>query len=226
MSHAKERNLKQAPITEAVIELQVKTGTDFASYASALRTAFLGSFDTVETSEKGGRRGLIFPAEPKSEAVQVSETEFAFSKLQPYTSWNDVLDSAQRFWEIYRRVVDVDAVERLGVRFINHFHLRHDQRLADYLTILPQMPETVAPHEVTDTLSRITIQDSERAISARVFYVWRADDTGTAVIIDTDAFKLGAFDPDQVWETFQELRDMKNRIFFGSITEAAAKEFE
>lgn len=226
MSRAKERPLKQAPITEAVIELQVKSQHDFGSYDSALRAAFLGSFDTVEASDKGGRRGLIFPAEPKVEAVQVSEIGFAFSKLQPYTSWDDVLDSARRFWEIYRRVVDVEAVERIGVRFINHFHLRHDQPLADYLTVLPQVPETVAPHEITDTLSRITIQDNERAISARVFYVWRADETGTTVIIDTDASKLGAFDPDHVWETFQELRVMKNRIFFGSITETAAKGFD
>jgi uncharacterized protein (TIGR04255 family) len=226
MAHAKERPLKQAPITEAVIELQVKTEYDFGSYDGALRAAFLDFFDTAGASERAGRRGLIFPAEPKVEAVQVSEIGFAFSKLQPYTSWDDVLDSARRFWEVYRRVVDITAVERIGVRFINHFHLRHDQHLDDYLTVLPQAPETVVPHEVTDTLSRITIQDSERAISARVFYVWRADETGTTVIIDTDASKLGTFDPDQVWETFQELRELKNRIFFGSITETAAKEFD
>jgi len=226
MSHAKERNLKQAPITEAVIELQVKTEYDFGSYDGALRAAFLSSFDTVGASEREGHPALIFPAEPKVEAVQVSEIGFAFSKLQPYSSWDDVLNSARRFWGIYRSVVDVETVARLGVRFINRFHLRHDQPLDDYLTVLPSMPDTVAAHEVKDTLSRITIQDSDRAISGRVFYMWIPDDTGTFVIIDTDVSKFGTFDPDEAWKSFQELRDMKNRIFFGSITETAAKEFD
>lgn len=88
------------------------------------------------------------------------------------------------------------------------------------------MPDTVASREVKDTLSRITIQDNDRAISGRVFYMWIPDDTGTLIIIDTDVSKFGTFEPDEAWKSFQELRDMKNRIFFGSITETAAKEFD
>lgn len=230
MAHAKERNLKQAPISEAVIDLQVKTRSDFASYVPALRTAFKGSFDTVgeQVAEQIGRRGLIFPETPNDEAVQVSEMGFSFSKLRPYTSWEHVRDSARRFWAIYRSVVDVEIVNRIGVRYINQFRLSSDQRVADRLTAPPPVPETDEPLEVTSTLSRLLIQDRKLAISARVFYVCSVDDSGTLVTIDVDAFKPGEFDPetDQMWQTLEELRRMKNRIFFGSITETAAREFD
>ena len=228
MPHAKERLLKNAPITEAVIDLHVQARVEFGAYVESLRAAFRESFDSAEEqpAEKLGRRGLIFPARPTSEAVQVSENGFAFSKLQPYTSWEDVRDSARRYWEIYRRVVDVEIIDRVGVRFINQFRLRHDQKLPDYLAVLPQVPETVAPEEVADTLSRLTIHDDKLGITSRVFYVCKTDETGVTVIIDTDSAKLGRFDSEDIWASLEQLRDVKNRIFFGSITENAAQEFD
>lgn len=228
MPHAKERLLKHAPITEAVIDLHVQARVEFGAYVEPLRAAFRASFDSDEEqpAEKNGRRGLIFPASPINEAVQVSENGFAFSKLQPYTSWEDVRESARRYWEIYRRVVDVETIDRVGVRFINQFRLRHDQKLADYLTVLPKIPETVAPEEVADTLARLTIRDDKMGISARVFYMCRPDETGVTVIIDTDAAKFGTFDAEDIWASLEQLREVKNRIFFGSITETAAQEFD
>jgi uncharacterized protein (TIGR04255 family) len=101
MTHAKERLLKNAPITEAVIDLQVKTHSDFSEYVVSLQRVFRASFgsDEEQSTEKTGRRRLIFPATPTSEAVQVSDGGFAFSKLQPYTSWENVRESARRYWE-------------------------------------------------------------------------------------------------------------------------------
>jgi len=227
MPHAKERLLKHAPITEAVIDLHVQARVEFGAYVEPLRAAFGESFDSVEEQPaERGRRGLIFPASPTTEAVQVSENGFAFSKLHPYTSWEDVRDSARRYWEIYRRVVDIETIDRVGVRFINQFHLRHDQNLSDYLTVVPQVPETVAPEQVADTLSRLTIRDDKMGISAQVFYVCKPDETGVTVIIDTDAATRGRFDAEDIWASLEQLREVKNRIFFGSITETAAQEFD
>jgi uncharacterized protein (TIGR04255 family) len=127
---------------------------------------------------------------------------------------------------MYSDIVAVEAIERVGVRFINQFSLRHDQKLADYLTVVPQVPLTVAPQEVADTLSRITLQDESEGIKARVFYVCRPDESGLTVIIDTDAAKFGRFDSAQAWASLEQLRMVKNRIFFGSITETAAEEFD
>lgn len=60
-------------------------------------------------------------------------------------------------------------------------------------------PETVAPEEVADTLSRLTISDDKMGISPRVFYVCKPDETGVTVIIDTDAAKLDRFDDEDIW---------------------------
>ena len=79
---------------------------------------------------------------------------------------------------------------------------------------------------MADRLSRLTIRDDKMGISARVFYVCKPDETGVTVIIDTDAAKLGRFDDEDIWASLEQLREVKNRIFFGSITETAAQEFD
>jgi len=161
------------------------------------------------------------------EAIQVSENGFAFSKLRPYTTWEDVRDSARRFWVTYRSTVEIDTVNRLGVRYINRFPVRRG-RIADYLANPPSVPDTVQPQQVVNALSRLVIHHNESGIIARVISTMDADESDTWITIDTDAFLNKEFhhDSSELWTTLEELRRVKNRIFFGSITEAAAKEFD
>jgi uncharacterized protein (TIGR04255 family) len=132
------------------------------------------------------------------------------------------------FWEIYRSIVPVDVVTRLGVRFINVFSIPTGRQLADYLTVKLPLPETVSPHEVTQSLSRLSVHESESGIFAHVYYVSKSIESGTTIVIDTDASMTRDFDAQdsELWQTLEQLRRTKNRIFFGSITESAAKEFD
>lgn len=247
MSHAQERHLTQAPITEAVVDLRVIARGDFASHIANLRAEFASSFDKVEepttiqsmflvdptgaarSAESPGPKALIFRSSSRYEALQASDEGFAFSKLRPYTTWEDVRDSARRFWAEYRKVVEVSCVNRIGVRYINQFRISSGRQIGDYLAVLPSVPETIQAEQISGALLRLTIRDSTSNVSARVITLLNTDELGTLVVIDTDSYLADVeFDPDsdELWERLEELRRMKNRIFFGTITETAAQEFD
>jgi hypothetical protein len=48
------------------------------------------------------------------------------------------------------------------------------------------------------------------------------------VILDVDAFVATGFKPTDgtIWSTLEKLRELKNRSFFGTITELAAELYE
>jgi len=73
----------------------------------------------------------------------------------------------------------------------------------------------------------MVLNDERAGIASRVTQVLEPSDTGMSVILDTDSFAVDESPVnDEVWARFAELRDMKNRIFFGSLTELALEEFE
>lgn len=57
----------------------------------------------------------------------------------------------------------------------------------------------------------------------------REEKAGFAVILDIDAFAVapdGAFKSGDVWERIDELRDLKNKIFFSSLTANGIERYE
>lgn len=243
---ARHRHLPNAPITEAVIDIRVRLTIALTDdILQTLRSAFLADFPTIEdqrsyegfihfepegVSQSGidrGIVGLLCRSDERQEAVQLSSTGYAFSKLQPYTSWEEVLSSAQRFWARYIALVRAEMVTRLGVRYINQFEVPRHQSVERYVTNAPRLPENIDQAMMRNSLTRFLVRDERSDVSARVVQVMETGDAGTKVIIDTDAFRPDESRADtNFWPAFGDLRDMKNRVFFGSITDKAAEEFE
>ena len=73
-------------------------------------------------------------------------------------------------------------------------------------------------HEPSQDLNATITQAMERGTEANT----------VNVILDIDAYKLGRFDPEseELGVVLGQLRELKNTIFFGSITEKTARLFE
>jgi uncharacterized protein (TIGR04255 family) len=247
VSHARERHLSRAPITEAVIEIRVeltrRLGTaDF----DTLRQTFEAEFETVveqreieallrfdvgtgpdqQAIDQGVRR-LLFRSDTRNDILIVGEGRFAYVKLRPYSSFERIRSRAQELWTRYSEVVPVEHATRLGLRYINQFGIPAHRSFTDFLTVPVQSPETVLTDNVTKEFSQLDLTDRLVGISARFVRVVESLNGTAEVIIDTDAFREGRLPfGANVWERFEELRQMKNRMFFGSITETAAQEWE
>ena len=122
------------------------------------------------------------------------------------------------------------SITRIAVRYINHLELPLPMSdFKDYLTAPPPVPEG-APQAVSNFLTRVGVHDTKRQLDANITQAMeRSSKPNTIVIIvDIDAYKLGEFETktEGIWDTLDELRNLKNEIFFSSISERTAELFK
>ena len=248
---ATHRHLANAPITEAIIDLRVRMPSDFdpsifSSLKEDLQDRYPHAFPlkiakwdlaieddkAVQTVVDEGRLfGYRFESDDKKNVAQFRSDGFTFSRLKPYTDWEHVIHEARGLWSLYATIASPESVVRIATRYINRLDIPlpiHD--FSHYLTSPPQLPQSL-PQCVSSFLTRIVIRDPQFDIAANIIQAFEPNVEATnyvIMIVDIDAYKAVDFSPDEprMWDDFARLRDMKNRIFFESITEDAARLFE
>jgi uncharacterized protein (TIGR04255 family) len=240
-------HLRNAPIVEAVIDFRVlrKEGASpdrFAALQSAIGSRYSQAdlMQSVEAQftinqEKGPISSAV--AAPigwryrgGSMVAQFRVDGFTFSKLDPYTTWEDVFSEALRLWAIYVRLAEPSEIVRIAVRYINRLQVPLPARISDYLEAPPVLPLPI-PQQLRQFLSRFAIDDVTRNASAVIVQASEPliGPPAIVLLIDIDAFMENlAVAPDypRLAEMFLQLRDLKNEIFFASITEKTAEIYE
>ena len=241
------RPLAHAPIVEAVVDLRVQTtegmtserldkaleGLNFGYHKKGpiLRGSFgflinpqetPAAQQTVETTIVGVR---LHSADEKYVA-QFTTDGFSLSRLAPYESWDALIAEARRVWTVYQQCVAPSRIHRTATRFINNLRLplKQGERFEKYLVGLPVMPPEY-PQTVSSFLQRFVIIDEQcgaTGILTQALDQFVADNP-LPVILDIDVSKETKFTPDsqEVWNFLTELRGLKNRFFFGALTEEA-----
>lgn len=246
---ARKRHLPNAPITEALIDLRVRPREELVP--DQLRDAsdrLRAMYPTVEEKkifeaqislgagagrlrqDSGEIYGYFFRTTDGTQVAQFRKDGFTFSRLQPYTEWAHVRAQAADAWAEYVEVAAPQLVTRVAVRYINHLPLPlpiHD--FEEYLLAPPRIPEG-APEGLTGFLSRITGRYPSNVVAnvTQTLEPSPASIEHVVVLLDIDVFKPETdFDPGDpsVWNLLDHLREVKNDIFFGSITEHTAERF-
>jgi len=233
--------LKNAPITEAVINIRVKLPEkfDYTKLASINgiskdnypkkhevkkfegRLAFSKGIAFEPQTEK--LAGYAFESEANKQVVQVLREEFVFSKLKPYESWEGLRDEARALWEAYKEVTSPELITRVALRYINNLQLPTTDdpwKFVNYLTAPPTVPENLPP-AISNYFMRIVLPIPELKAQAIIIQALESvkKPKFVPVILDIDVFRL---EPDgikeDIWDILESLRVLKNRIFFNSIT--------
>ncbi len=243
------RHLKKVPIKEALIDIRVKLPpeidhTVFAPIKDKIAREYpksaehreeqvhieIKSGQLVTPGSKGRTLGYIARSSDDKQVAQFRINGFTFSRLQPYETWERLRDEARRLWEFYLDEVLPERVTRVAVRYINHMSIPLPiEDFGDYMTGPPPVPQAL-PQGVSSFLTRVVIHEPSFDGVAIITQVLEAmvKPNWAPIILDIDAFKVGEFDakgPD-IWETLEQLRLFKNRIFFESITEKTVSLFE
>ncbi len=179
----------------------------------------------VEPLVDKGIQGYRFTSRDKKEVAQFRIDGFTFSRLYPYTKWEQVLDEAKRLWELYRSKASPQAVNRIAVHYINRLDI--PSPLGDYMAVSPVLPETL-PQGFSQYLLRLQVNEKDLAAGIIQALVKSPKEAHLGIILDIDVFKVsaGGIKEENIWPTFDRLRELKNRIFFGLITEKTARLFE
>jgi uncharacterized protein (TIGR04255 family) len=245
---ARIRHLEKAPIAEAVIDLRVQPSDGVSADSFSAATAELKPrYPVVEPIESVAatfgiqegkpsapdttyeRLGLFFKTADGRNVVQFRTNGFTFSRLPQYTSWEQMFPEMLTLWERYRRIARPVRVTRVAVRYINRLHLPLPVDLPVYLTAPPVVPESF-PAVIRAYLTRLILNDTESGDSVIVTQALErsVDSDHLVVLLDVDAYRDVEIEPDddRMQSILGRLRDLKNRVFFGSITERTAEMYE
>lgn len=234
-----QRHLPRAPITEALVDIQVKLPPNvdvaklksmhglisekYPKHAELVRSHF-----TFVPQKKSAETtpvcvcGYKYTSADDKQVIQVRLDGFTFSRLRPYKTWESLRKEAYLLWGIYVKLFSPEIITRVALRYINRLEIPQPLRdFRDYLTAPPEVPQNL-PQEISSFLTRIVIPEPSLNATAIITQALATTDQKIVpVILDIDVFKVAQFNTDgkEVWETIDKLRVLKNNIFFESITE-------
>lgn len=247
----KFENLPHAPIVEAVIEIRGRATE--ALEETSLRTAiepklagyvFLDSlreyqgevkFESGKLSSQKvqdvGWKGIRFRSTNEKHIAQFNRDGFVFSRLEPYLTWEELESEGMRLWEIYKELTLTAEIHRLGLRYINRFALPPGELLFEnYIQPAPTSPRGLElPFHGFMHKDTLAVPGHSYAINVirTIQRLNGTENSGVALILDIDVFTTQAFDLDKavLGRRLLEMRWLKNKAFFGSITENALEMF-
>lgn len=242
---ARPVHLRKAPITEALLDVQVRLAGS-PSYESLLAFAEVIASDypqkTVRQEFKAqiaigdgpespvvqaGDRvstGYMLRSADGTQVVQARINGFSFSRLRPYTTWEDVSGEARRLWALYASIAQPVAITRIGLRYINRITIPLPfSTFGEYIRTVPEIAPGL-PQGLQHFFMHLAVPIPDQPIVVLINQT--IDQQGQALgsvplIFDIDAFQTEGYDPsgNDLWSAFDVLRTLKNDFFFRSITQ-------
>jgi len=247
--------LLKAPIKEAVIDVRCLTGVKMEPALLKILGAEIGyggeaqevntmSFMVQPTvgappipkvSEQVLVGGRFLSGADRNFVVQMRTDGMTFSRLQPYTKWDEIFPEASRLWAIFCAHMQVKEVSRIAVRYVNRLLLPQpdfSNNPSDFLTPPPPLPNGIREDcKVAQWMSRFVIEGATEDVTATITQL---SDTITespdqyALIFDIDVFtqKDLPINPELLLPRFAQLRALKNDIFFAALTKRTLELFK
>ena len=237
-------NLPNAPIVEAVVHwqapatvqlteesLQTQLGDSFPGYLIRQQhdeeVGLIGSTGGIEVKQQRNWEGvrLSSPDEKTPQFVcQFLKNGVAFSRLAPYVGWSDFIGEAKKFWEKYVEIARPKNVSQLSVRYISQVSVRTSDEVGEYIE------QVCAPlGSIGLSANHFFHQDSIQLDNHPyrinvVRAVQPATGTTGSLIVDILASTVSALENlDMVDDKLNELRFIKNEVFFTLMRDAETK---
>jgi uncharacterized protein (TIGR04255 family) len=247
---AQARQSSRAPITEAIVDIRVKARRDLDPRTfQQLRSVIADRFPTVEehrgietqvllqpgqssppVTKDLGLLGYFLRSPDKLTVLQFRTDGFTLNRLKPYTSWNNLRPLAVEMWNKYEQIARPEAITRTALRYNIQLPLPPSFSVfEEYLAAAPVVPDSL-PQHVSSFLTRITLHDPLTQNAANIVQALQVTSTSPefTVILDIDAFndrEISVEDPG-LPERLNGLRELKNTIFFSSLTEKTIALFQ
>lgn len=250
----KFEHFPKAPIAEAVIDIRARATEEFeeSSVRSQLE-ANLNGYSYLDSRREfrhelqleaeGGKppsqklrdlgwKGLRFRSTDEKHIAQFNRDGLVFSRLEPYIEWPQLLNEGLMLWTIFKDLAHPAEIPRIGLRFINRIVLPPEElRFESYMQLAPVPPMGMdLPFQGFMHHDTLAVPAHPYAISVvRTIQVPpHSGGQGVALILDIDVFTNQGFellDDAMLVHRLQEMRWLKNKVFFGSITEKARELF-
>lgn len=245
---AAPRYLSRAPINEALIDIRIKSAgnakldvlrsihesirTDYPKSKERKRFEGFIELSDEQVKQEGAFKGIdgyLYSSEDDKQTVQARLDGFTFNRVKPYGKWEDLRDEAKKLWEVYERAIRPELITRVALRYINQLEIPLPiSDFADYLVSPPVVPQGL-PQGVSSFLTRIVLK--EPATDATVIIHQALESvlpSGIApIILDIDVFRqiTSGLEQNEAWTLLEQMRHVKNKVFFESVTEKTLELF-
>jgi uncharacterized protein (TIGR04255 family) len=244
---AEQRLLRKPPIVEAVIDIRFNVPettklTDLRAVCEFF-AAELPSFEERNTGsakiELRGAEGIKIestPPEishfvrtnrtassPATRSIAIQRDGITVSHANNYGGWDELITLTCCLFEQFVQVANPIATIRLGTRYINKIELPDTTvDLDSYFICGPKIPPKV-PQRVFEFYHRTGIVAEPPSLKAWInqYTVKIGDDISPFVILDIDVFQSERYAPiwNDIAQPSEKIHDLKNRLFFGSLTD-------
>lgn len=195
---------------------------------------------TISTSGTGidsqinqGLNRIQFISNDESQILQIGENLLTISILRPYSNWEEFKKNIIETLNDYKEIVDNPKINRIGLRYINHFlnfFPKDGYFIQDYFDYFAELPEKVTKSISSSYISNIfdIIDESNNNLLGTVNLVFSLNSDeklNENVILDIDFF--GQFEKAKSIEEGLKFVDIAHeniiRIFENSITDKTKK---
>ncbi len=241
--------LRNAPITEALIDIQVQLppevdvaqlrifheGLDdrFPHVEQRLRASAGLQMDSQAgaefKSEGPTPDGWVMRSEKDALIVQARLDGFTVNKLPPYITWKSLKERARELWQRYVEIARPIKVTRLAARYVNRIEVPLGVDFKEAILTVPEIAPGI-PQGLPEYFMRLVIPHPAGSTAIVTLASPVAPPTGDMLpmLFDIDVFRftdLATADDSSIWSTMEELRAYKNVIFFNSITPAQLEKY-
>jgi uncharacterized protein (TIGR04255 family) len=235
--------LSNAPITEAILDINVETKStigaadDFAKRVADTHPAVLPlrttraiiAPDADQTALSHSVVGKICWNSEKTRAVQARVNGFTVNHVKNYESWAVLRAEAERLWIEYMSILRPTKVVGLGLRYINLISIPPTGELSQYVETRPRLGPKL-PQEMSNFFMRVEVpfSPSQTALITQTTVPSVFGTQTRGMILDIHAVSTQKFDPGslQIWNELDRLREIKNECFFESLQEQTWRKYQ
>ena len=178
-----------------------------------------------------GWKGMRFRSADRGHIINIHRDGMIFSRLSPYQDWEQFQEEGLRLWDVFSCLTKAETISRVGVRFINQIILPQGEvNCESYMTSPPSPPENMSM-PFLGFMHQGIFQVPESPYSVMITKTIQSPSPTTnnrfALILDIDVFTNmpRPTKTARLEACLKDMRWLKNKAFFGSITEKARELF-
>lgn len=166
-------------------------------------------------------QSYIYMTPDQKERVELLENTATYVSELPYVGWDGFANKVGDFLSLLSKVLNNVEIKRTSIRFVNRFLLEEFNNPEDYFTmVISKAGDALYPlrqygfrlqYDIPQTnVYAIVNQSVENDVSNKFTY-----------LLDIDVLEKQSilFEKETILSCLDQLRDIKNKIFFDSITE-------
>ena len=233
--------LKKTPIKEIIFTISFKENVEleklenFKSLPKITETfpicnkGFNAQVEAISDQEapttKVSSDGFILKDKsPHSYLIQARRGSFSFHKVNGYESFEDLIIQLKTYWDLFIEVSGQLTVVNLSVRYLNFIEQSKDEKINDLITINTTHPFGAIKTNFTQHQFRY---DKNPDIVVNVVTAIGQDGEKNGIVLDIILNKRIEINKELTFDftSFNDMRTVKNEMFFKSITEHTIKKY-